>query len=416
MFTQQVFFAILSMSLFLSFCSSETAQSVSTDTAMTNVRIQEEDELKELINQIRRDKYDLILPQVMRENNIDMWIQVMREGSFDPMRDELGSNNGVFIFTDRGGDRIERAVIGYRWKSSDPSTDRIPYLDVVRESGVYDIIAEDFLRREMPGGPKTEFDHRFKDVGEFVAERDPQRIGVNYLEKLGPPEVYEFPRLRSDGITYTDYNLLVKALGDKYEKRIVSAEYLIYDYLTRPVPGEIVLFKKIRQVIAESLERDFAKIVPGVTKLSFPEGGGSVVDKDGNIRRDDSVIQGGDLIRIAKGRQSHHYLDSGWKFGNFYEIMHGYGYVLREGETEPPPKIKKTWADALKVRKILEDNIKVDRTAGETFEILKRKIDEAGFIYANRQLYNKDLDPEKTQVPLDLHAAGKGVNAPRISP
>ncbi len=416
MFTQQVFFAILSMSLFLSFCSSETAQSVSTDTAMTNVRIQEEDELKELINQIRRDKYDLILPQVMRENNIDMWIQVMREGSFDPMRDELGSNNGVFIFTDRGGDRIERAVIGYRWKSSDQSTDRIPYLDVVREGGAYDIIAEDFLRREMPGGPKTEFDHRFKDVGEFVVERDPKRIGVNYLEKLGPPEVYEFPRLRSDGISYTDYNLLVKALGDKYEKRIVSAEYLIYDYLTRPVPGEIVLFKKIRQVIAESLERDFAKIVPGVTKLSFPEGGGSVVDKDGNIRRDDSVIQGGDLIRIAKGRQSHHYLDSGWKFGNFYEIMHCYGYVLREGETEPPPKIKKTWADALKVRKILEDNIKVDRTAGETFEILKRKIDEAGFIYANRQLYNKDLDPEKTQVPLDLHAAGKGVNAPRISP
>ena len=299
------------MSLFLSFCSSETAQSVSTDTAMTNVRIQEEDELKELINQIRRDKYDLILPQVMRENNIDMWIQVMREGSFDPMRDELGSNNGVFIFTDRGGDRIERAVIGYRWKSSDPSTDRIPYLVVVREGGAYDIIAEDFLRREMPGGPKTEFDHRFKDVGEFVAERDPQRIGVNYLEKLEPPEVYEFPRLRSDGISYTDYNLLIKALGDKYEKRIVSAEYLIYDYLTRPAPGEIVLFKKIRQVIAESLERDFAKIVPGVTKLSFPEGGGSVVDKDGNIRRDDSVIQGGDLIRIAKGRQSHHYLDSG---------------------------------------------------------------------------------------------------------
>jgi len=415
-FTRQVFFAILSMSLFLSFCSSETAESVSTDTAMTNVQIQEEDELKELINQIRRDKFDLILPQVMRENNIDMWIQVMREGSFDPMRDELGSNNGVFIFTDRGGDRIERAVIGHRWKSSGQSTDRIPYLDVVREGGAYDIIAEDFLRREMPGGPKTEFDHRFKDVGEFVAERDPKRIGVNYLEKLGPPEVYEFPRLRSDGISYTDYNLLVKALGDKYEKRIVSAEYLIYDYLTRPVPSEIVMFKKIRKVIAESLERDFAKIVPGVTKLSFPEGGGSVVDKDGNRRSGDSVIQGGDLIRIAKGRQSHHYLDSEWKFGNFYEIMHGYGYVLREGETEPPPKIKKTWADALKVRKILEDNIKVGRTAGETFEILKRKIEEAGFIYVNRQLYNKDLDPEKTQVPLDLHAAGKGVNAPRISP
>ncbi len=415
MFTRQVFYTIIFLTLFLSFCSSETSELVSTDTAMTNVKIQEIEELNELIHQIRRDKFDLILPQVMRENNIDMWIQVMREGNPDPMRDELGSDNGVFVFTDRG-DRIERAVIGHRWKSSDQNLVRTPYLDVVRECGAYDIIAEEVSRIEMPGGPKTEFDQRFKGVGEFVAERDPKHIGVNYLEKLGPPVVYEIPRLRSDGISYTDYNLLVKALGDTYAKRINSAEYLIYDYLTRPVPSEIVMFKKIRKVIAESLERDFAKIVPGVTKLSFPEGGGSVVDKDGNRRSGDSVIRGGDLIRIAKGRQSHHYLDSEWKFANFYEIMHGYGYVLREGETEPPPKVKKTWADALKVRKILEDNIKLGRTAGETFEILKRKIEEAGFIYVNRQLYNKNLDPEKTQVSLDLHAAGKGVYAPRISP
>ena len=26
------------------------------------------------MNQIRNDKFDLILPEVMRENNIDMWI------------------------------------------------------------------------------------------------------------------------------------------------------------------------------------------------------------------------------------------------------------------------------------------------------------------------------------------------------
>ena len=30
-------------------------------------------------NQIRRDKFDVVLPQVMRENNVDMWIHVMRE-------------------------------------------------------------------------------------------------------------------------------------------------------------------------------------------------------------------------------------------------------------------------------------------------------------------------------------------------
>ena len=93
-----------------------------------------------------------------------------------------------------------------------------------------------------------------------------------------------------------------------------------------------------------------------------------------------------------------------------------HGYVLREGETEPPPKIKKAWADALKVRKILEDNIKVGRTAGETFEILKQEINKAGYIFVNTQDFYPDLDPEKTQVPLDLHGAGKGMLAPRIGP
>ena len=34
----------------------------------------------EIMNQIRRDKFDIILPKVMRENQIDMWITVMREG------------------------------------------------------------------------------------------------------------------------------------------------------------------------------------------------------------------------------------------------------------------------------------------------------------------------------------------------
>ena len=28
----------------------------------------------EMMNQIRRDKFDLVLPEVMRENGVEMWI------------------------------------------------------------------------------------------------------------------------------------------------------------------------------------------------------------------------------------------------------------------------------------------------------------------------------------------------------
>ncbi|NNF36923.1 MAG: hypothetical protein HKN68_22665 [Saprospiraceae bacterium] len=37
------------------------------------------------MNQIRNDKFDLILPEVMKENNIDMWIIMNREDNFDAL-------------------------------------------------------------------------------------------------------------------------------------------------------------------------------------------------------------------------------------------------------------------------------------------------------------------------------------------
>ncbi len=383
----------------------------------------EKNDLQELMNQILREKFDIILPQVMRENNVDMWIQVFREGNPDPLSSNLGSKSGVFIYTDRGGDRIERAVFGHT-------------SDLIQECGAYDIIAKpkfsfpltafpeyrvplgDFYRMggtEWPGGPKTELDFRFKGVGKFVAERNPKRIAVNYLEKLGSPVLYEIPRLRSDGISYTDYNLLVKALGDKYTERIVSAEFVITDFLSRPVKSEIVLYKRIREKLAKSFERQFNSIIPGKTRFGDLDGPRSVVDKDGNRHGRNYILQRGDLICLAGGDQSGGDVDPDWEFGNFHEVIFVYGYILREGEIEPPPKIKRAWADVLKVRKILDKNIRSGRTAGETFEILKQKIEEAGYIYVNRQIFDTTQDPAITQVPLDLHAAA-GIYPPRIGP
>lgn len=385
---------------------------------------QNKDDIQELMNQIRRDKFDIILPQIMRKHHIDMWIQVMREGNIDPFASNLGSESGVFIFTDHGGHRIERAVFGH-------------VSDLVKKCGAYDILFPPdikipltgfpeyrmplgaFYRKggtEWPGGPKTELDFRFKGVGKFVAERDPERIAVNYLEELGSPVLYEIPRLRSDGLSHTDYNLLVKEIGDKYAGRIVSAEYLITEFLATPVEREIVLFKKMRERIGESIDRQFESIVPGVTRFGDLEGNRSLVDKDGHRRGDDYVIQRGDLICLAGGKQSGGHVDPEWEYGNFYEVTFEYGFVLREGEAALPPKIQKAWSDVMNVRKILEDNIVLGRTAGETFEVLKQKIGEAGYIYVNRQIFDKDQDPEKTQVPLDMHAAGAGIYPPRIGP
>jgi len=132
-------------------------------------------------NQIRRDKFDLILPQVMRENDVDMWIHVVREAIPDSFgADELGSTSGVFVFSDRGGDRIERAILGRRWGAEQRERVASEYEDPIEKLAAYDIIATPVFIREPVTGPMTEYDYRFKGLRQFVAERDPKRIAVNF--------------------------------------------------------------------------------------------------------------------------------------------------------------------------------------------------------------------------------------------
>ena len=399
------------ISLFVLLCMSIPAAGQSILT-IPNQQALEALSIEELTSRIRRDKFDLVLPQVMRKYNVDMWIQVMRHGNPDPIAAKLGSDSGVFIFTDRGGDRIERAVLG---DTTQFGSAGFGGGQTLRESGVYDFVAEEFSRTEMPGGAPTELTRRYKGVGEYVAEHDPRRIAVNFLDKLGPPVVYEVPRIRSEGMWHTDYKLLLEALGDKYAERVVSAEYLIVDFFATGVPSEIVMFKKIREWIDDVFDSDGNNIVPGETKFSEVETADSGWKPGGNRINDyDYVLRGGELIKIEDGKQSG-FPDRRWEFGGFFDVVWAYAYVLREGEKQPPPEINRAWADALKVRKILEDNIKVGPTAGETYELIKRKLDEAGFIHVDRQRIDNDLDPEKTQVSIDLHA-GSGINAPRIGP
>ena len=149
-------FLLVLLSFFLSACRPESTDSESTKTATTATRAQVEEDLTEWNHRIRREKFDLVLPEVMRKNDVDMWIHVMRETIPDPFgAEELGSTSGVFVFTDRGGDRIERAVLGRRWGDSHAGeTWRVTWdTELVEESGAYDIIEDSGSREAAAGRP-----------------------------------------------------------------------------------------------------------------------------------------------------------------------------------------------------------------------------------------------------------------------
>jgi len=317
-----------------------------------------------LMNLIRGEKFDVILPQAMEDNGIDMWIHVIR--GEDPLNFEFGDNSGIYIFTDRGEARIERAVLGGQ-----------------ADRELYDVF-----------GPES-------DLGQFVADRDPISIALNYGEEEGSG---------FDTISTEDRTQILAALGDEYRDRVVSADRLIADFLAGRVMSEVALYGRLLINSTNIIESEFAKIVPGETRLSDIAGNVFVRDLDGNEENNsDYVVQPGDLIGILH--------DANMR--EFSEHNGGIGYVLRQGETGLPPEIQRIWGHALKTREIFRRNIVAGRTGAETLDILISEIEEAGYHYIDQDRYDTEADPEKTQVNIDFHALGRIVSqeeAPRISP
>ncbi|NIV18905.1 MAG: M24 family metallopeptidase [Woeseiaceae bacterium] len=333
----------------------------------------------ELMNQIRQEKFDLVLPEVMRENRVDMWITVNREGFDDPLTEDFGKGYvgtyGYYIFTDHGDGRIERAVLGVGTA-------------LVEDNGAYDIFGS------------------AEELKAFVEERDPQTIALNYARNIGA----------ADGLSHTSYQKLAEELGPRYSERFVSAEKLASDFRSRRVATEIAAFARAGEMSRNIAERAFSNevITPGKTTLaevawwmreqqfnnnlgtSFGMPSVYITGPDGFVAlSNDHVIQRGDFLAV----------DWGVGYLNFYTDIKRHAYVLEEGETHLPDSFQKAFDNGRKVREILKANIKAGRTAGETLELLNALINEAGFKVMDT--FNQPTkDPDNIDVIIGCHSVG----------
>ena len=330
------------------------------------------------LNQVRSDKFDLVLPEAMRENNIDMWIVTNREGNFDPLYTDMGEgyvgSTGYYIFTDKGGDRIERAVLGING-----------YL--LEKGDIYDYFGS------------------ANELKAFVEARNPKRIGLNISKNFGG----------ADGLTHSAYLELAEILGKTYENRFVSAEKLVSDFRSRRVASEIAIYGEAGELSYTIAERAFSNevITPGVTTLEdvawwmkeqqFKHNLGSsfgmpsvyITGPDGvEATSSDRIIQGGDVLMI----------DWGVGLMNMYTDMKRIAYVLKEGETGVPPGIQNAFDQGVKVRDIIKRTIKAGVTAKQAESNVYEAITKAGF--NKMEAFNKFTNLDKTDVIIGCHSVG----------
>lgn len=337
----------------------------------------------ETMRLIRREKMDLVLPGALRDNNVDMWIHVVQSGNRDALALDLGGwfeyrawePYGYYIFTDRGGGRIERILLGGE-----------------DQDGLYDIQGSG------------------DDLPRLVAERDPEVIAVNYSTLLPI----------ANGISHTAYSSLMAALGDRYAERVVSAEYVITDFRVRRVQGEIVAFANALEIQRQVMETALRRIEPGVTT---PE-------EIGWWAADQLLEQGiGPSYEAAtlflpympSGARDGVFQRGGflsWDMGigylNFGTDIKRHAYLLREGETRVPDGLQLAWDQGQKAREILRNTFKAGRTAGAALEAIVAALEAADYVYTpsdDRTSQYENLvralgDDPRSGFSIDFHATG----------
>ena len=330
------------------------------------------------MNQVRQDKFDLVLPEAMRENNIAMWIVTNREGNLDPLYADMGEGyvggNAYYIFTDTGDERIERAALGVGG-----------YL--LKEGGTYDYFGS------------------ADELKEFVKKRDPKSIGLNMSKNFGG----------ADGLTHSTFLELSEILGETYAKRFVSAEKLVSDFRSRRVASEIAIYGEAGEFSYTIAERAFSNevITPGVTTLEdvawfmkeeqFKNNLGSsfgmpsvyITGPDGVVATStDRIIQRGDVLM----------LDWGVGLMNMFTDMKRVAYVLKEGEAKVPAGIQNAFDQGVKVRYIIKKTIKPNVTAQKAEDAVYAALTKAGF--NKMKGFNKFTALDKTDVIIGCHSVG----------
>jgi Xaa-Pro aminopeptidase len=312
-------------------------------------------------------RLERVLPRLMREQAVDMWIIPVREYNEDPVFGALVSpttmaarRRTIYVFFDRGGDRgVERLAIG--------GTTQGGLYESVRDPAAAVGTAGTARRLAEPFGPE-----QWTLLTKAVAERNPRAIAVNIST------THAF----SDGLTAGEWEGLSGALGEQFLPRVVRRELLPLQYLEERLPEMLPAYRRMQEQVHEIIATAFSErvITPGVTRTDdvvwwmrqrlndlgldtwFQP---SVSVQRRGVEMGDSagpVILRGDVLHCDFGLTV---------LGLNTDTQH-MGYVLREGETDAPAGMYAALARSNRLQDLLLEEMEPGRTGNE---VLRRTRD-----------------------------------------
>jgi Xaa-Pro aminopeptidase len=291
------------------------------------------------------ERLDTVVPRLMREQRVDMWVLIAREYLEDPVMSTMlnaesmrARRRTILVFFDPGGDRpVERLTVSRYGMGGlfQPSWD-----------------------------PAAQPD-QFARLASLVAERNPRRIAIN----VSPNTAF------ADGLTHSQYDAFIAALPGRLRARVRATDELAVGWLETRIPAEMARYPEIVRIAHAIIAEGFsARVIrPGVTTARdlvwwyreriaalglstwfhpsvaiFRRGAAEPLEGD-------AVIQPGDML----------WKDFGITYLGLNTDTQQLAYVLRPGESDAPMGLRTGLADANRAQDLLIGSFETGRSGNE---------------------------------------------------
>lgn len=330
----------------------------------------------EVIDTNLAQRLDTLIPALMREEGIAMWVIMAREYFEEPVIATMldgksfhARRRTILIFHDPGeGEPIERLTVS--------------------RYGLGGLF-------EPAWDPATQPD-QWAAVADIIETRNPANIAVN---------VSDATRF-GDGMTKSQYDAMFAALPQQYRARIVSGERLSVRWLETRTPSEMELYPGLVRLAHSMIEEAMSRtvITPGETTTEevqwwyrermqelgiapwfHPSFG---VQREGaeGILSGDTVIMPGDLL----------WTDLGLTYLRLNTDTQHLGYVLKPGETTVPEGLAQGLANSNAVQDILISQMKEGLSGNQILAA------------ARAEAIAQGLEPSIYSHPIGNHGHGAG--------
>lgn len=306
-----------------------------------------------LKDEILEDRFQNLLPKLMDDTDIDMWLIIGREYNEDP---------------------ILKTMLPAKWLNARRRTMILFYRDHQKNTVERIAVARYDIGKSIKSAwDKEKEPNQWKALSNIIAEKNPEKIGLNYST--------HFPI--ADGLVKTDYEELKQNLPTSLSSKLVSAEKLAIGWIETRTEKEMVVFRQLVKITHDVIDEAFSAsvIVPGktttddvrwwirqkITDLGLETWFHPTIDlqrKNTELKSETQafskaksvdVIQKGDLLHC----------DVGITYIGMNTDCQQHAYVLKDDENEIPDFLVKAFKDGNRVQDILTGNMKLGRTGNE---------------------------------------------------